>query len=95
MQKHIKNLTTHQILQLRKEIVLGSIFLHDYENTLYIEPNEVRDFFDSYLDYCETIPNENGDLICDLTNNYLSELFKLANKQETLTEYFNTIEWGE
>lgn len=44
-------LTIDDILKLRKEIVLNSLYLKDYTNTLGIDPNWVEDFFDGYIDY--------------------------------------------
>lgn len=43
-------LTYKQFEQLRGEIVLNSIFINDYSNSLGINPHKVCDFFDSYLD---------------------------------------------
>ena len=44
-------LTYKEIKQLRKEIVLNSIYLDDYRNSLYITPKDACDFFDSVIDY--------------------------------------------
>lgn len=44
-------LTKNQLKQLRKEIVLNSLFLNDYNNTLFIKQKTVCNFFDAYLEY--------------------------------------------
>lgn len=46
--------------QLRKEIVLGSLFTNDYKNTFGINPNAVQDFFDGYLEYLAELMKEDG-----------------------------------
>lgn len=54
-------LSFRQFKKLRGEIVLNSLYLSDYENSLGIDPQNVYDFFEGYLesemiDYCETHP---------------------------------------
>ena len=44
-------LTKDQLKQLRGEIVLNSVYLSDYENSLGIKRDCVYDFFDAWLDY--------------------------------------------
>lgn len=44
------NLTKEQLWKLRQEIVLGSIYVSDYENSFGIEPIDVCNFFDSFLE---------------------------------------------
>ena len=53
-------LTTEVILDLRKQIVLNSIYLRDYENDYNFDPKEVITFFDGYLDYIGEIMEEDG-----------------------------------
>lgn len=43
-------LTYEQLKQLRGEIVLNSLFLNDYQNSLGIDPQKVCDFFNGYLE---------------------------------------------
>ena len=51
-------LTKKTLVALRKEIVLCSVFVGDYENSLGFDPNKVCDFFDGYADYL-------GELMCE------------------------------
>lgn len=44
------NLTKEQLWNLRKEIVLGSLFIKDYKNSLNINPQAVCNFFDSFIE---------------------------------------------
>ena len=43
-------MTEQQLSQLRSEISLGSLYVHDYENSFGIDPNKVGDFFDTYIE---------------------------------------------
>lgn len=52
----ISDLTNEQLQQLRSEIVVGSMYLSDYENSFNINENEVYDISESYDIWCE----ENG-----------------------------------
>lgn len=47
------NLTKEQLWKLRQEIVLGSIYVNDYENSFGIEPIDVCNFFDSFIEDAE------------------------------------------
>lgn len=86
-------MTKTQLQKLRQEIILNSLFTDDYTNSFNIPPRQVQDFFDGYLEDCEYIPNDNGDLLCDLVgtisdNDYWNELFKIANNIDYLWEYY-------
>lgn len=46
---------------LRKQIVLGSIYVSDYNNSFGIKPEQVCEFFTSFWDsYCEELAKEDG-----------------------------------
>ena len=47
---HIWELSEEQVNKLRKQIVMGSLFLSDYANTFGINSKEVCDFADGYLE---------------------------------------------
>lgn len=66
-------LTKNQLKQLRKEIVLNSLFLNDYNNSLFIKNKTVCAFMDSYIEYLYEIAHENNfksDNITDVLNEY-------------------------
>ena len=46
----VNNLTKEQLWKLRQEIVLGSLYTHDYDNSFGIDPSAVRSFFDSFIE---------------------------------------------
>ena len=47
-------LTKDQLWRLRQEVVLGSLFTKDYQNSFGIKPAVVHDFFDAYLEDTES-----------------------------------------
>ena len=51
--KTIADLGPIQLWRLRKDIVLNSLYLKDYENRYDIDPQEVCDFFKGWLDFLE------------------------------------------
>lgn len=84
-------LTTQQLINLRQQITLNSLFTDDYINSFDIPARQVQDFFDGYLEYCETEPDDDGNLLCDknLSNDeYYNELFKIANNPDFLSDYY-------
>ena len=46
----VNNLTKEQLWKLRQEIVLGSLYTHDYDNSFGIDPSAVCNFFDSFIE---------------------------------------------
>ena len=51
-------LSDNDIIKLRKEIVLDSIYYADYENSYNIDPHLVCDFFDGFISYIDEIITE-------------------------------------
>lgn len=85
----IKDLTFEQVKQLRREIVLNSLFTSDFKNSFDIDPHEVQDYFDGYSEYLgelikEKHPNVNDD-------DWWKELERLDNN-ETLEQWFGAME---
>lgn len=48
-------LSKKELKQLRKEIILNSVFLKDYNNSLYIKEKTACDFFNSYMEYLQEL----------------------------------------
>lgn len=59
--KRIETFSKSDLIQLRKEIVLNSIYIWDYVNTFGISAKSICAFFDGYVDYLFEIAKENGD----------------------------------
>ena len=84
-------MTKQELQQLRNEITLNSLYTSDYNNSFNIDERQVQDFFDSYLENCETIPNDNGDMLCDMDlsyDDYYDTLFTIANNIDNLYDYY-------
>lgn len=59
-------LTKNQLKTLRSSVALNSLFLKDYSNSLYIKKDNVRAFFDGYMEYLNELAKNdalNGDVI--------------------------------
>lgn len=56
----IAELTIEELIELKEEISLCSIYYLDYENSFGIDTHEVCDFFDGYCDYLEELMLEDG-----------------------------------
>ena len=56
--KNTRKLTVDDILKLRKEIELNSLYITDYTNTLGIDPKWVANLFDGYVDYLVELSEE-------------------------------------
>ena len=50
-QKSVWELSFAKIKKLRKEIVLNSLFIRDYQNSLGLDPNQVMYYFDAYFEF--------------------------------------------
>lgn len=53
--------TFETIKRLRKEIILNSLFVGDYENTFGFDAHKVCDFFDGYVEFLEEIEEDEND----------------------------------
>ena len=53
-------ITDKALLELRKDIVLNSIHISDYENRFGIDPEEVCNFFNGYVEYLEELAEEDN-----------------------------------
>lgn len=67
-------LTKNEFTKLRKEIVLNSLYLKDYSNSLFIKEKTVCAFFDSAIEY---ICDENKEIdVRDITIDMLYDYYK-------------------
>lgn len=82
-------LTKKQIKDLRKQIVLNSLFLDDYSNTLFIKNITACAFFDSYIDYLYEIASENG-----VNNIDVLSVIQLYDTIDRLYDYYVSLEYN-
>lgn len=82
MNKNFENLTKEELLTLRKDIVLNSIYIHDYENSFGFEPSVVSVFFDGFVEYICELAAENG--VTDF-----ERILKEYDTDDNLLSWFN------
>lgn len=75
-------LTKEQLWKLRQEIVLGSLYINDYKNSFGIDPQAVRNFFDSFIE----------DAQQDDEGNYNNRKTEEFDNAEELYKYYMTCE---
>ena len=84
----MKLLTNKDLISLREDIVLGSLFYSDYKNSLNIKVEDAFDFFDMYLNYL-------GELMEYEVENYSDEQFwdllPKYDKNENLIDFYHNV----
>lgn len=58
--KKFENLTHEELKKLRNEIILGSIYFVDYENSFHFNCRDISAFFDGYESYLRELMEEDG-----------------------------------
>ena len=82
--KRLQDFTKNDLAKLRKEIVLNSLYVHDYENSFGICAESVRDFFDGYFEnICEIAAEDNFEW--SFEKNYRDFL----NKYDTIENLYS------
>ena len=75
--KNFKFWNKSKLWRLRQEICLNSLYYSDYNNSFGIDCHKVCDFFDGFLDYCESwIMDGNGGKYPTL-----EQIFELDTKE--------------
>jgi hypothetical protein len=86
----LSNLGKTQLKRLRDDIVLNSLFIADYNNRYGIDPHDVCDFFDGYMEYLGELEEEKYGK--ELEN--IQDFFDEFDNIENLWEYYFSIEWA-
>ena len=73
MRKAFEELTSAELSQLRKEIVLNSILVCDYDNSFGFNPWDIGSFFDGYVSYLNELAREDGYEGIDYLTKYDTE----------------------
>ena len=61
MSNKLSELTPEQVLQLRSEVTLNSLYTSDYNNRLGVDPGEACSFFEGYCEYLEELGEGESD----------------------------------
>lgn len=78
-----------QLWNLRKEIVLNSLYLDDYDNSFGLDKCNLSVFFDGYLDYLEDEMKYN---IKNYDDNMFFEYLKDYDNKDNLYDWYMMIE---
>ena len=73
MRKAFEELTSAELLHLRKEIILNSILIYDYTNSFGFNSWDICSFFDGYVSYLEELAREDGYKGIDYLTKYDTE----------------------
>ena len=73
MRKAFEELTSAELLQLRKEIILNSILVYDYTNSFGFNPWDICSFFDGYVSYLNELARADGYEDIDYLTKYDTE----------------------
>lgn len=84
-----RDLALEDVLKLRRQIVLNSLFYSDYQNNMGVDEHEACDFFDGFMSFIEEMAEEDG-FVLDGTN--YNEFFRKYDTAENLEEWFGCFE---
>lgn len=94
--KKFEEFTKEDLVNLRSQVVLNSVFTADYANNMGISDKSAGSFFDGYYDFIWELAEEDAGEKADmLTHNYVMEHY---DNPETLEEWygcFDDFEWVE
>ena len=87
MKKRFEDLTRRDLIKLRKEIVLNSLFISDYENSFGFSPKSVNFFFDSYISFLDELAEEDN-----FNTDDINEFFNKYDTIDNLENWYNCYE---
>lgn len=73
--RHMNELIFQEVKRLRNQVIINSCFLEDYDNTFGVDPHEVYDYFDGYLEYLAEIAGPGADTQSILEEDTLEHLY--------------------
>jgi hypothetical protein len=91
-QKKFEDFTSEDLTKLRGEIVLNSLYTHDYENSFGLKAHCVAEFFDGYVSYLEELAEEDG--YTDWEDAF--KMFKIYDTEDNLYGWyccFDDLSW--
>lgn len=88
-----RRLTMDEVYQLRKDIVLCSLYYSDYRNKLGVNVKDCCDFFDGYAEFLKEEMEEDG-----ISDNEFFDHLGLYDNEENLSNWYycfeNVLECG-
>lgn len=86
----LKNLGKTQLKRLRNDIVLNSLYIADYNNRYGIDPHDVCDFFDGYMEYLWELEKEKYGKKLDNVEDFYKEFDNIEN----IWNWHGLIDWA-
>lgn len=90
--KSFEQLTTDELWQLRKEIVVNSIFVSDYENSFGFDSNSMCSFFNGYYEFIWELASEVYE-IAELTHNLVMDEFDCKENLKSWLDCHDDLSW--
>ena len=95
MKKRFENFSIEDLQQLRKEIVLNSLFVSDYNNSFGISAKSVSLFFDSYMSFIWDMAHNEDNFIVGYPNygdHTYEEFFEKYDTIDNLYDWYGCYE---
>lgn len=86
-------MTREDLAKLRKDIILNSVYVEDYENSFGFSAKSMCEFFDGYVSFLDELAEEDGVVIEDTF-----EFFDMYDNTENLYSWyccFDDFDWVE
>ena len=80
-----KNYAKSKLWNIRKDIILNSIYFDDYKNRYGYDTRMICNFFDGFLEYIEELMIENKQ---NIHPSYFYDLLPLYDNKETLWNWY-------
>jgi hypothetical protein len=91
--KKFEELTTNELWDLRRQIVLNGHYIADYENDFNFNAHQVSQFFDGYVDYlCELATEKYGHIEDEQFIDILDEFDTIENLKSWF-DCFDDLSW--
>ncbi len=87
--KRLENFKREDLAEFRKQIVLNSLFVSDYQNSLGISSDSACLFFDSFMSFIEDLAEEDG---FKLTDKNWKEFFEKYDTLDNLEDWHGCYE---
>ena len=84
--KRFEDFTKEDLWALRCEVVVNSIYYHDYRNSFGLDCHSVSDFFDGWLSFIQELMIEDGKK--DVGRNFY-DYFKEYDNADTLEQWYH------
>ena len=93
--KRLEDFTREDLEKFRKDIILNSLFVSDYQNSLGITTDIACLFFDSFMSFIENIAEEEGFHLTDKNWKEFLEKYDTLDNLEAWLGCYEDFSWVE